>query len=322
MNKRVKQYISIILLIAFFVLFDLSVYQFVTRRYINQTSKEMQAKSIELNKFLPFDEDSEIVKLDSAVKLSGELPVIDGAAALYPVFSGFVHAVYPEDSVSFDGENFTAESKLQYTNTRGAYQAVVDGTADVIFCAKPSEEQLAYAEQKNVELEFVPIGWEAFVFLVNQNNPVDNLSVEQIKKIYSGEIKKWSEVGGNNRYIDALQRNEGSGSQTAMLSFMDGKPMKRSILGCAGSAIGFSFRYYVEGIVGNGAVKMLSLNGVYPNKENIANGSYPIVSNFYAVYDKANDNPNIPILLDWILSEEGQRIVEESGYVPLAQEVR
>ncbi|RAZ93289.1 phosphate ABC transporter substrate-binding protein, PhoT family, partial [Klebsiella oxytoca] len=79
------------------------------------------------------------------------------------------------------------------------------------------------------------------------------------KGIYSGEIKKWSEVGGENRYIDALQRNAGSGSQTAMLSFMDGVQMKRSLTGLFGSAIGFSFRYYVEGIVENSDVKMLSL---------------------------------------------------------------
>ena len=103
-----------------------------------------------------------------------------------------------------------------------------------------------------------------------------------------------------------------------MLGFMGGVPMKRNILmSLTGSAIGFSFRYYVEGIVENSDVKMLSLDGAYPDKENISNGSYPIVSSLYAVYDKANDDPNIPILIDWILSEEGQEIVEKSGYVPV-----
>ena len=163
----------------------------------------------------------------------------------------------------------------------------------------------------------MPIGREAFVFIVNKNNPVDNLTVEQVKGIYSGEIKKWSEVGGENRYIDALQRNAGSGSQTAMLSFMDGVQMKRSLTGLFGSAIGFSFRYYVEGIVENSDVKMLSLNGVYPSPENIADESYPLVSSFYAVYRKDDTNPNIPVLINWILSDEGQRIVGESGYAPL-----
>ena len=315
--KLIKQISLILFVTAMFAAFDIAVYNIFTKRYINDTSPEMQAKSIELSKYLPFDENSGIVKTDSAAKLSGDLPVIDGAAALYPVFSGFVNAVYPSDSVSFDGENFAPDSALQFHNTRGAYAAIVDGTADVVICAAPSKEQLEYAEQNGVELELVPIGREAFVFIVNKNNPVDDLTVEQVRGIYSGDIEKWSEVGGENRYIDALQRNEGSGSQTAMLSFMDGIPMKRSLTGPFGSAIGFSFRYYVEGIVENSDVKMLSLNGVYPSPENIANESYPLVSSFYAVYRKGDDNPNITALIDWILSDEGQGIVEKSGYAPL-----
>ncbi len=315
--KLIKQIALILFVAAMFAAFDIVVYNIFTKRYVNDTSPEMQAKSIELSKYLPFDENSGIVKIDSVTKLSGDLPVIDGAAALYPVFSGFVNAVYPSGSVSFDGENFAPDSALQFHNTRGAYAAIVDGTADIVICAAPSKEQLEYAEQNGVELELVPIGREAFVFIVNKNNPVDNLTVEQVKGIYSGEIKKWSEVGGENRYIDALQRNAGSGSQTAMLSFMDGVQMKRSLTGLFGSAIGFSFRYYVEGIVENSDVKMLSLNGVYPSPANIADESYPLVSSFYAVYRKDDTNPNIPVLINWILSDEGQRIVGESGYAPL-----
>ena len=200
-------------------------------------------------------------------------------------------------------------------NTRGAYQGVVDGTADLVFCAAPSDDQLNYAKEKGVELELVPVGREAFVFLVNKNNPVSDLTTSQVQGIYSGTYQNWSELGGERKRIAALQRNEGSGSQTALKSFMKGKELKMDHDTFLGSAIGFSFRYYVEGIVSAGNVKMLSLNGVYPNKENIRNGSYPISNYFYAVYRKDNDNANIPVLLKWILSEEGQRIIEESGYV-------
>ncbi len=315
--KIAKQISTLLLIAALFAAFDITIYNVFTRRYTNHTSEGMQAKSVELDKYLPFEDDSEVVKIEASLALDGDLPVLDGAAALYPVFSAFVNAVYPENSVSFDGESFTHESALQFSNTRGAYKSVADGTVDIIFCAKPSAEQLAYAEENGVELELIPIGCEAFVFLVNKNNPVDGLTSEQVRKIYSGEITRWSEVGGNSSLIDALQRNEGSGSQTGMLSFMGDTEMKRNPMGFMGSAIGYSYRYYVEGIVENGGVKMLSLDGVYPDKENVANGSYPIIGNLYAVYDKSNPNPNIPVLIDWILSEEGQRIVEESGYSPL-----
>jgi phosphate transport system substrate-binding protein len=74
----------------------------------------------------------------------------------------------------------------------------------------------------------------------------------------------------------------------------------------------------MAGIVENDAVKMLSLNGVYPSAENIRNGSYPVVARFYAIYRADNDNPNIPLLIDWLLSEEGQKLIEASGYVPLS----
>lgn len=315
--KTFRQISTILLIILIFAGFDFSVYNLFTKRYINSTSEQMQAKSIELDKYLPFEENSEVVKIDTDFKLTENLPVIDGAAALYPVFSGFVSAVYPEDSVIFDGENFTPESALQYTNTLRAYKSVVDGGADIVVCAEPSEAQRKYAREQGVELEFVPIGKEAFVFIVNNDNPVNNLSVEQIRGIYSGKYTNWSQVGGDNRIIDPVQRIEGSGSQSVMVSFMDGTPMKKNTFGFMGRAIGFSFRYYVSGIVDNGGVKMLSVNGVYPDKENISSGQYPITVDFYAVYRKDNSNPNVNLMLDWILSDDGQEIVEKSGYIPV-----
>lgn len=315
--KLLRQITSIVLLIACFVAFDLAVWNVVTKRCINHTSEGMQAKSVELDKFLPFDPESQIARVDSTLMLEGDLPVLDGAAALYPIFSAVVGATYPADSVNFDGENFTSDSALHYTNTRGAYKAVVDGDADMVFCVKPSEEQLAYAAENGVELEFVTIGYEAFVFIVNKDNPVDTLTVEQVKGIFAGEYTNWKEVGGDNYIIDALQRNKGSGSQTALLSFMEGREVKKHPLGFLGRAIGFSFRYYVSDIVENGGVKMLALDGVYPSEENIANGSYPIISDLYVVYRKGEDNPNVEILIDWLLSPKGQKIVEDSGYVPV-----
>ena len=71
----------------------------------------------------------------------------------------------------------------------------------------------------------------------------------------------------------------------------------------------------MEGIVENDSVKMLSLNGVFPSPENIRNRSYPVVAQFYAIYRADNDNDNIPVLIDWILSDEGQQIIEETGYI-------
>lgn len=168
MRKIVGQILCIAVLVAVFVVFDIAVYQVFTRRCISDYSDGMQAKSVELDEYLPFVEETKIVKRRSSLQLSEDLPVLDGAAALYPVFSAFVNAVYPEDSCQFDGKNFSKESALQMNNTRGAYQAVVDGTVDIAVCAKPSKEQLAYAEQKEYPWNWFPSAARHLYFLSMQ----------------------------------------------------------------------------------------------------------------------------------------------------------
>lgn len=322
----IKQIIAIALVVILFASFNISLYVLLTCRLSNNFSSASQSKMIDVKKYLPFEEESDLAEVNSSLKLTDNLPVLDGAAALVPVYASIVNAVYPEGSVTYEGgtfsddnfygENFASDSKMQYKNTVRGYQAIVDGDTDILFCAAPSEEQKKYAEENNVELVYVPVGLEAFVFFVNKNNPVDNLTVEQIRSIYSGKINNWSEVGGVDRIINPVSRLEGSGSQSAMNAFMgDEKIADKSLFSILGGSIGFSFRYYLDGIVDNENVKMLSLNGVYPDSENIKNGNYPVIAKFYAIYRADNTNENIPVLIDWILSEEGQTLIEESGYV-------
>lgn len=327
-SRLVLQLLSILLIIGVFAAFNLSMYKLLTGRLSNNFSDTSQSKQIDVAKYLPHEPTSQLPKIDSSLKLTDNLPVLDGAAALVPVYAAIVDNVYPEGSViykggtfsddNFYGENFAADSAMQYKNTVRGYQAIVEGTTDILFCAAPSAEQIAYAEEKGVELVYVPIGLEAFVFFVNENNPVNNLTVEQVRGIYAGQYTNWSQLGGVNRTINPVTRLSGSGSQSAMDAFMgDLEIAPKSPFAITGASIGFSFRYYMDGIVENKSVKMLSLNGIAPSAENIQNGSYPIIAQFYAIYRADNDNENIPVLIDWILSEEGQTIIKECGYVPI-----
>lgn len=328
-NSLPRQLALIAAVIVLFAMFNGSIYLLLTRRLANNFSSVSQSKMIDVGRYLPHEEGSDLAHVESSLRLTDNLPVLDGAAALVPVYAAFVNAVYPEGSVKYEGgsfsddnfygENFAPDSKMQYKNTVRGYQAIVDGTTDILFCAAPSAEQKKYAEEKGAELVYVPIGLEAFVFFVNENNPVDSLTVEQVRSIYAGEYTNWSQLGGSNRIINPVSRPRGSGSQSAMDAFMgERKTALKSPFAIAGASIGFSFRYYMDGIVGNQAVKMLSLNGVYPSSENIRNGSYPIIAQFYAIYRADNANENIPVLIDWILSEQGQKIIEDSGYVSIA----
>ena len=79
-------------------------------------------------------------------------------------------------------------------------------------------------------------------------------------------------------------------------------------------AIGFSFRYYLDTLIANPDVKMLSVNGVYPSVENIKSGAYAIVTPLYAVTYRECENENVSRLIDWILSDEGQFIIKETSY--------
>lgn len=326
MVEMKRKIVILVLIIAMFGCFNLGMYKLLTNRLGNNFSGTDQAKMIDVEKYLPHEESSDLAKVDSTLKLNEDLPVLDGAAALVPVYASVIDNVYPKGCVTYEGgefsddnfygENFAKDSVMQYKNTVRGYEAIVDGTTDILFCAGPSKEQIKYAEEKGVELKYVPIGLEGFVFFVNEKNPVENLTVEQIRKIYAGEYKNWKDVGGVNRPINPITRLEGSGSQTAFENFMGNQKIgRKSLLAIAGGSIGFSFRYYMDGIVGNDAVKMISLNGVYPSAENIQNRSYPVVAQFYAIYRSDNKNKNIPVLLDWLLSDEGQELIAKTGYV-------
>ena len=294
--------------------------------------------------YQPFAEGTKAVTLEGIPTLHFDNPKIrmDGATALYPVYSAFAQAVYPfgkYDIYDFKYNEEEGYGQVTCTGTIEAYQRLIEGKTDIIFCAAPSQAQLDAAAAAGVELHMTPIGREAFVFFVNSRNPVTGLTVEQIQGIYTGEITNWKELGGKWQRIRPYQRAEGSGSQSALLRLMGGLPLvepaKEDRIGGMGgiitqvasyrnhkNAIGFSFRFYSTEMVENDQIRLLSLNGVEPTKETIRDGSYPIASNFFAITASPigepapeETNEELRQFLDWILSEQGQQLIEETGYV-------
>ncbi len=317
-KKLAKQLSVIVLVIALFAGLDTGIYQLFIKRVISHHSPGMQKMSVEVGNYVPFTGSENVCSAEGAAKLEGDIPVIDGAAALLPIYAGFVQSIYPESSVIYNGQDYDEKSAMHYTNTRGAYKDIVDGKADIIICAQPSDEQLQYARDNGVELELVPIGSDAFVFIVNESNPVNDITIEQIKGIYSGRIRNWKELGGKNIPIAAMRRNKNSGSQTSLEKIMGDTPIKPDYTALFGSPIGFSFRYYVTGMLGEGGVKILTINGIAPTAETIADGTYPVAGNIYAIYRKGETNENVQKAIDFMLSPEGQEIVKRSGYIPLS----
>ena len=303
----------------------------------------MDDRALMLHEYDPFREGTKAVKLEepSDLQLTEYEALtlrLDGATALYPVYAAFAQAVYPNPYIEYD------HGALSCTNTVNAYEQLIQGNKDMIFVAGPSQAQLDMAAQAGVELHLTPIGKEAFVFFVNSRNPVTGLTVEQIQGIYSGQITNWREVGGKNQAIRPFQRAENSGSQTALQSLMGSLPLlepeEEDVIADMGgiirqvasyrnykNAIGFSFRFYSTEMVTDDQIRLLALNGVEPTKETIRDGSYPISSYFYAVTAAPIGQPapqeTDPLLskfLDWVLSEQGQEIVERTGYVSLGED--
>lgn len=298
---------------------------------------EINEQGMLLQQYEPFREDTKAVSLteEPSLTLSGRLPTLDGATALYPLYAAFARATYPESDYPYllADRYDTRDPSVVCTNTANAYERLVLGEVDIIFAAGPSKEQLQRAKDRGLELTLTPIGREAFVFFVNAKNPVDDLSVGDIQKIYSGEATNWREFGGKNAKIRAFQRTEGSGSQTALVNLMGNVPLMKppgeDIVGFMGgmvsnvsayknynSAIGYSFLFFATEMVQDNKIKLLSLNGVAPTRENVANRTYPYASEFYAI-TAGTTNPNAEKLIEWILSGQGQYLVEQTGYTPV-----
>ena len=282
----------------------------------------------------PFVEGSKAATLDGAASLhmEGDLPLLDGATALYPVYAAFAQAVYAE-------ADYVQVETARCTNTAGAYRALIAGERDVIFCAGPSVSQRAAAEEAGVELHLTPIGREAFVFVVGKENHVDGLSRQQIYNIYSGKTALWSTLGWKEGgQIVAFRRPETSGSESGLVNVvMKGRPVvapqplpDKSLVGSNSlmqqvsvewngvqPALGYSYRFFATTMYANPDTKLLAIDGYAPNDENIRSGKYPFVADVYAV---TNGEPQgkVKQLIDWILSPEGQELVEKSGYAPVA----
>ena len=309
--------------------------------------------SIDLSPYYVENEENRLAKLSELSEFSisdpEEMPVLDGAEAAYPVYSAFAAACYENISdlqtTAKEQVNNRVKGKdevimpVQFHNSIVAYERLLSGETDIFFGARPSKEQIENAKMAGKELVLTPIGKEAFVFFVSSQNPIDELTAEQIRDIYSGKINNWHSLGGEKLRIQAFQRPKNSGSQTMMEYFMGDTPLREPLkveyeLSMDGvieqvadyqnkdSSIGYSFRYYVsimdaDTSASNAGIKILAVDGLYPDEENIRNGNYPMTTELYAITLADNPNEHITQFINWMIGDQGQKIVSETGYVSI-----
>ena len=258
--------------------------------------------------------------------LRENFPRIDGSTSLIPLEAGVRAAIFGKSIEQ-------AEKDVAHTTTWGSFKRLLSGDADIIFSTPISAEQQKMADEAGIKLEQVPVVKEAFVFVVNAKNPVDSLTQQQIKDIYSGKITNWKQVGGSDEPIIAYQRNTDSGSQNYMIDFMGETPLMDAPTelrpgsmgglmdviapndGSLGS-IGYSVYAYAADMYGTGDnIKFIKVDGAAPTKETIISGEYPLSSYNYAIFRA--DEPEegaVRRLAKWMTSYDGQLAAAKAGY--------
>ncbi len=274
----------------------------------------------------------------------GGYPAIDGSTVCVPMAMELArqHLDMAEEDlpgfVNFSTTHYAYERLIggrpNPSVTVMSQNAMLDDTQPVTLFlgTAPSDEEQAMAEAAGVTLVMRPVCYDAFVFLVNAENPVDSLTVEQIRSVYTGETTRWQDVGGGDGLINAYQRPKNSGSQTAMETLVmaglrlqaeptyvsDGMGDLVSAVGDYNNglnSLGYSFLYYVDVLYKSGAVKTLAVDGVTPTPEHLRSGEYPFTTCYYAVYREGD--AQTAAFVDWLTGPEGQRCVAQAGYVPI-----
>ena len=264
-----------------------------------------------------------------------EFPITDGSTACIPLIAQIM-----ADTTGLDLETarsaVTTNTTAQAWRNLGLYGNNYGDSVKLIIAYEAPESVKEELKTDGDPLEQKAIGRDALVFIVNEENPVQSLTQQQLRDIYAGRITSWKDVGGADSPIVAFQRGVDSGSQTLFKKLLidkgDGQlmaaPTELAPADMGGlvdsiaeynnsaNAIGFSVYYYIDQMYSKPGLRLLAVDGVTPGNDTIADESYPLCNEFYAVVhaDAAPDSPQRKVY-DWLDTDEGRRCIEKAGYV-------
>ena len=199
----------------------------------------------------------------------------------------------------------------------------ISGVSEIGMSSRDLKEEEVAAGIKEIA-----IAYDGIVVVSHPTNKVKDISMEQVKQIFTGEISNWKELGGEDLEIVVVSREDGSGSRDAFQEIVDyrsGELIKNAIIASGNGnikttvatnkhAIGFiSFEYIDE------TIAPLKIDGVEPTADNVLNGQYKLFRPFLFVYKDGELTSNGQQFIDYILSEKGQEIVAEAGAIPVIE---
>jgi phosphate transport system substrate-binding protein len=219
------------------------------------------------------------------------------------------------------------------SQTHGAFMNLIDGNADIILTHRTiSPDEEAHAKAAGVKLIETPIALDAFVFVINKDNPVKSLTVDQIQKIYTKEITNWSQVGGNNADMKVFTRPRNSGSEevfrTLVMDGLEPADFPEAQIGVMAwvfsevmndkDAICYSFNTYkdLQARKPCDEVPVIAINGICPIENTVENGTYPLISKVHvAIRSNTDRNSMTYKLYEWLQSEEAKYTITECGFL-------
>ena len=203
-------------------------------------------------------------------------PRLDGSTSTAPLGRALASVLLGES------EDDVADL-IHFSRTSESFRQLMQGNSDLLIVAEPSPNVLDELDAAGFEIQMEPFANDGLVFVVNADNPVDSLTVEQLRDIYTGKITNWKEVGGDDLEIAPFQRNAESGSQVLMEKLvMDGQAMMEPPEGYMLSEMGTLME----------AVRS---------------------------YDNSASAIGYSVFYHWILSQEGQKLVDQMGYASVLE---
>ncbi len=222
-------------------------------------------------------------------------------------------------------ENPDTKISISGGGSGNGIKALIDRTTDIANSSRAiKKEEFEMAKAKGSDpVEFI-VAYDCIVPVVHSSNPLKNLTLDQLKAMYKGEIRNWKEISGPDKPIVVISRDTSSGTYEVW----EEKVMKKervfpgALLQASNGAIvqAVSKNPNAIGYIGLGymdnSVKMLSVNGITGSKETTLNKSFPVSRPIY-MYTPAKPAGDVKKLMDYMVSEKGQKLVEEEGFIPL-----
>ena len=258
-----------------------------------------------------------------------DFPVMDSSTARKPVTASLYNF--------FCLETEYGGSEPLCSTTHGAWLNIADKKADIALLAAPTDEEKAYLAEQGVEVEMKLYGGDGLVFIGNRECGVTDLTLEQIRAIFRGEITNWSELGGTDHEIRVLYRDDQSGSQRLFekmlfsdedipdyeaLGFERLDDMSTLVTECLSDpyAIGYSIMTYLNDVYSSKSLLAFSVNGYEATTENVRSGDYPLGTKGYVVIrsNEAEDSP-ARRLYNWFGTPLADAMLISCGISPLSE---